>query len=400
MFDDLAGTEHHRLERRIDPTHGHVGLGGEAQIHAFQHSATTDQVHALHDEILCELRRSLGETAHDRIHHRRDGFLDGNPDLVGREHHRLGQATHELTAADLGTDLVGGRIGRPQHDLDLLGGALTHRDAVLAADEPLNGVVDVERADSDCFERNDAAERDEGALGGAAPDVDHHVADRFVDRQISTDRSGNGLLDEAGIRSAGAARRLGHGSTFDGGDRRRHTDHDPWPVEPAHPDPLQQQPDHALGDLEVGDRPLAQRAHGHDVGRGAADHLPRLVAHRQNLTGPTVERDHRGLVQDDALTSCVHQRVGGAEINRKVACQGQVSSTAVSSRRTIPLGCGWGRDRSSGARTRSCSWKPDSTGRRRRDHSHNSTEPSVAARNGKTRKTTASLTTSAPVQCR
>ena len=45
------------------------------------------------------------------------------------------------------------------------------------------------------------------------------------------------------------------------------------------------------------------------------------MAHRQNLTGPTVERDHRGLVQDDALTSCVHQRVGGAEINREVAAR-------------------------------------------------------------------------------
>ena len=93
VFDDLAGTEHHRLERRLDPTHGHVGFGGEAQIHARQHSAATDQVHALHDEILCELRRGLARR-HDRVHHRRDGFLDGSPDLVGREYHRLGQAAH------------------------------------------------------------------------------------------------------------------------------------------------------------------------------------------------------------------------------------------------------------------------------------------------------------------
>ena len=66
------------------------------------------------------------------------------------------------------------------------------------------------------------------------------------------------------------------------------------------PDPLQQQADHPLRDLEVGDRPLAQGTHGDDVARRAADHLPRLVAHRQHVLRAAVERDDRGLVQDDA----------------------------------------------------------------------------------------------------
>ena len=49
------------------------------------------------------------------------------------------------------------------------------------------------------------------------------------------------------------------------------------PVEPVDAGPLQQQADHALGDVEVGDGALAQRAHGDDVAGRAADHLPRLV---------------------------------------------------------------------------------------------------------------------------
>jgi hypothetical protein len=89
--------------------------------------------------------------------------------------------------------------------------------------------------------------------------------------------------------------------------------------EPADADALQQQPDHALGDLEVGDGPTAQRAHGHDVAGGAPDHLPSLAAGGQHLTGLAVEGDDGGLVEHDALALHVHQRVGGAEVDGEVA---------------------------------------------------------------------------------
>ena len=73
------------------------------------------------------------------------------------------------------------------------------------------------------------------------------------------------------------------------------------PVEPVDARPLEEQPDHALGDLEVGDRAAAQRPHGDDVAGRAPDHLPRLVAHREHVLGPAVERDDRRLVEDDPL---------------------------------------------------------------------------------------------------
>ena len=295
-----------------------------------------------------------------------------------------------LTTADLGTDLVGGRIGRPQHDLDLLGGALTDRDAVLA-DVPLNRIVDVERPDADRLKRNDTAKRDQRRFGGAATDVDHHVAHRLIDGQICADRRRNRLLDEPGIGGTRPPSRLGHRPPLDRRDGGRHTDHHSRPVEPTHTDPLQQEPNHSLRHVEVGDCALTQRPHRNDVGRGPANHLPRLMPHRQHLARPTVERDNGRLVQDDALTPGVDQRIGRPQIDGEVACQVQFSSTGGSSSRTIPLGCGWGCDRWFGAIAWSRSWNPGSTGRRDRAHSHNNNEPAIAANSGKTKNATALL---------
>ncbi len=84
------------------------------------------------------------------------------------------------------------------------------------------------------------------------------------------------------------------------------------------PGPPQQQADGPLGDVEVGDGPLAQRAHGDDVPRGPSDQLPGLVAHGQDLVGAGVEGDHRRLLEDDPLALGEHLGVGGPEVDREV----------------------------------------------------------------------------------
>ncbi len=84
-------------------------------------------------------------------------------------------------------------------------------------------------------------------------------------------------------------------------------------------DALQQEADHPLGDVEVGDGAAAQRANGDDVAGSPTDHLPRLVAHRQHLVGAAVEGDDRGLVEDDPAVPLVDQGVGGAQVDGEVA---------------------------------------------------------------------------------
>ena len=134
--------------------------------------------------------------------------------------------------ADLGLVLVGGRVRRADRELDLLRGALADRDAVLAPQVRLDGGVDVEPADADGLERDDAAERDHRHLARATADVDDHVAERLVDRQRRADGGGHRLLDEVGLRRAGAPRRLEHGALLDVRDGGRHADEHTGAVEP------------------------------------------------------------------------------------------------------------------------------------------------------------------------
>jgi hypothetical protein len=237
--------------------HGEIGLVRDAAIEAAQHAAAAHEVDAVEDEILRELRWRAREARDDCVADRAHLFLDRAPHLVGHEHDRLRQARHEVAAAHLGLVLVGDRGGRPDREFDLLGGALPDRDAVLAPHVRLDRGVDVERADAHRFECDDATERDDRDLGGASADVDDHVPHRLVDREPGADRGRHRLLDEERLRGARAARRLEHGTLLDVGDRRRHADQHACAVETVDAGALEEQADHALRDLEVGDRATA-----------------------------------------------------------------------------------------------------------------------------------------------
>ena len=81
---------------------------------------------------------------------------------------------------------------------------------------------------------------------------------------------------------------------------------------------------HLLGDGEVGDHAVLHRADRDDVaGRLAEHHLGFLARPPGWIScafGPPVlaDRDHRRLVEHDALAAHVDQRVGGAEIDRQI----------------------------------------------------------------------------------
>ena len=79
--------------------------------------------------------------------------------------------------------------------------------------------------------------------------------------------------------------------------------------------------DHLLGDLEVGDDPIAQGADGAKVGRGLAKHQLGVVADRADLghAAAEVERDYRWFLDDDAAIANIDNRVGSAEVDGQVA---------------------------------------------------------------------------------
>ncbi len=274
---------------------------------------------ALGEQVLRQLRGRAGERRFHRAEDRLDRLVDRLADLLRREHDRLRHAAHEVATAHLGLVLVVGREHRADRELDLLGGALADGEAVLPPHVALDRGVDVERPDADRFERDHATQRDHRDLARAAADVDDHVPERLVDRERRADRGRHRLLDEEGLGRARAPRRLQHGTLFDVGDGRRHADEDARTLQSRDAGALEQHADQALGDLEVGDRATAQRSDRDDVARCATDHLPRVVPERQHLVRARVHGDDGRLVQDDAPTACVHQRVRGAEVDREVA---------------------------------------------------------------------------------
>jgi len=78
--------------------------------------------------------------------------------------------------------------------------------------------------------------------------------------------------------------------------------------------------DHRLGDFEIGDDAIAQRADCLDVAGGTAQHHLGLLADSQNLTLAALggEGHDRGFVQDDAPPLDVNEGVGGPKVDAHV----------------------------------------------------------------------------------
>jgi hypothetical protein len=72
---------------------------------------------------------------------------------------------------------------------------------------------------------------------------------------------------------------------------------------------------HLLGDVEVGDHAVLERADRRDRPGRAAEHALGLDADRVDLAGAAVDRDHARLGEHDAATAHVDERVGGPEID-------------------------------------------------------------------------------------
>ena len=84
-------------------------------------------------------------------------------------------------------------------------------------------------------------------------------------------------------------------------------------------DLLDEVPQHLLGDVEVGDHAVLQRADRGDRPGRAAEHALGLDADGVHLAAALVDRDHRRLREHDAATAHVDERVRGSEVDGHVA---------------------------------------------------------------------------------
>jgi hypothetical protein len=73
--------------------------------------------------------------------------------------------------------------------------------------------------------------------------------------------------------------------------------------------------------VEIGDHAVLERPHREDTVRRAAQHALRLEPDALDLPGGFLDGHDGGLVEHDALTLHVDERVGGAEIDGDLVCR-------------------------------------------------------------------------------
>ena len=225
-------------------------------------------------------RRALERDAH-RVDDDVDGFGQRLANLFVGDGDRLRHAFDQVAALDLHRHPLVERIRGAELHLDLLGGALADQQVVGLLDVLDDRLIHLVAGDAHRLAVDDAGQRDDGDVGGAAADVDDHAAGRLGDRQAGADRRGHRLFDQVHFAGLGAVGRVLDRALFDLRDFRRHADDDARP----HPDVavvrlLDEVGQHLLGDVEVGDDAVLHRLDGDDVAGRAAEHLLRAACRR------------------------------------------------------------------------------------------------------------------------
>src|SRR5919109_4356641 len=90
---------------------------------------------------------------------------------------RLGEAGDQVPTLYVQLALPLQRHGRSQPDLDPLRRGLADQEAVGLTHEVDDGLIQLISTGPDRGVAHDAGQRDDGDIGGPAPDVDHHSAD-------------------------------------------------------------------------------------------------------------------------------------------------------------------------------------------------------------------------------
>src|SRR6202007_1566863 len=88
---------------------------------------------------------------------------------------------------------------RADFHLDVLGRPFADEQVVFALEVVGDGLVHLVAGHADGARIDDAGEGDDGDVGGAAADVDDHVAAGLGDGQAGADGRHHGLLDEVNL---------------------------------------------------------------------------------------------------------------------------------------------------------------------------------------------------------
>src|SRR5690348_8147484 len=246
------------------------------------------------------------------VHDLLDRLLHRFPNLARVYADDLRDTRDEVAALYLHLALFPDRGGGSDLNLDLLRRGLADEEVVILAHELHDRLVQLVAAGADRGVRNDARQGDHGDLRRATADVDHHVPGRRLDREPYAAGRGHRLRDHVDSLRPRCLRRIPHGPLLDLRDPRRYADaHLGLHAEQvAVDDRLQEEPQHLLGHVEVGDHPVLERAYGEDAVGRAAEHALRFEPDAFDFPRGLLDRDDGGLVEHDALPLHVDQRIG------------------------------------------------------------------------------------------
>jgi len=165
--------------------------------------------------------------------------------------------------------------------------------------------------------KDDAVHGNDGDIRGPAADVDDHVPRRLGNRQLGPDGGRHRLLDKEDLGRLGPHGHVLDRPALDLGDPGGNADHDARPEKESAVVGrfLDEEVQHLLGDLEVGDHPVSHRPDGQDVGRGFPEHLLGPLADGLDLAGLLVENDDGRFLDDDPLALHVDEGVGRSQVD-------------------------------------------------------------------------------------
>ncbi len=208
-------------------------------------------------------------------------------------------------------------------DFDLLGHLLADGHVVGFFHVADDRLIEIVAGDADGFADADVGQGDDRDFRRAAADVDDHAGGGFGDRKPRADGGGHGLFDQIHPPCPGALGAVVHGAPLDGGDSRwDRDDHARADEMLSAMHPADEIGEHRLGDFEIADDAILQRAdRGDRAGRFAEHFLGDQadgVAVLQDAVGPLFDGNDAGLIEDDAFAFDADQRVARAQVDAHV----------------------------------------------------------------------------------
>src|ERR1041385_4516656 len=315
--ENPPGATYHARHRIFVQVNRQAGLLLQQQIETANQRAAARH----HDTAIHDVRRELGrrdlQRAPDRVDNLLNRLLHRLANFARMHAHDLRNAGHEIATLHFHLALFADRRRGADLNLDLLGGRLADEQVVVLAHELHDRLIELVTAGADRRVGHDARQRNHRDLRRAAADVDDHVPRRRFDREADADRRGHRLRHHVDLFRAGRLRRVTHRALLDFGDPRRdaHDDFRSDAEEMAIDDRLEEEPEHLLGHVEVGDDAVLQRPNReHTVGR-APEHALRFEADAFDFAGSFFDRDDGRLVEHDPFAANVDECVSGTKID-------------------------------------------------------------------------------------